>query len=94
MFLVNMRYYICFILISLIGFAVCVVLSQKFVYFRSLRRAYVYSGMICSVQTCFIDCTLCSLVQLKNFTFGYCSFYSLNALAACGALVSMPSHAG
>ncbi len=87
MFLANIACHICFTLLSLLGFSMCAVLGLRFAYCRKLSQSYLFCGVINSVQACFIDIVLCGLVQLRNFTFEYDSFYATNCLAACFAVV-------
>ncbi len=88
MFLVNVGCHMCFTLISLLGFGACVVLGMRFAYFRRLRDSYLYCGMIDSVQSCYVDILLCAFVQIRYFSFGFTTFYTLSCFAACAALVS------
>ncbi len=66
MFIVNVASYICATVLSLLGFAVCALLGMRFGLFRQLKESYLFSGMINSVQSCFVDVVLCAIIQLKN----------------------------
>ncbi len=64
MFLVNMRSYLVFALLSGLGFAICAIMACWFAYFRQQKQAYIFGGIIVTVQASFIDAVLCAFVQL------------------------------
>ncbi len=66
MFLVNMRSYLVFALLSSLGFAICAIMACRFVYFRQQKEAYIFGGVIETIQASFTDTLLCAFVQLKN----------------------------
>ncbi len=66
MFLVNVRCYICLVVLSVLGFVVCAAMEGMSPYFRRLRKSYLFAGVIYTIQACFIDVVLCSVVQFKN----------------------------
>ncbi len=65
MFIVNAESYICFLLISLLGFAASSILGRRFAYFERLRQSYLFTGAITTFQLSFIDITLFCFVQIK-----------------------------
>ncbi len=64
-FLVNLNSTIAFSVLSLIGFGICLILAGRFNLFWRLKADYMYGGMICSVQSCYINVLLAGFVQLK-----------------------------
>ncbi len=87
MFLVNVRCYVCFAIVSLLVFGVGALLAMKYDYFRRLRESYIFSGLYYTVQLGFIDVTLGAIVQFQNFAFSHGPLYTLGNVAACFAFV-------
>ncbi len=65
MFLVNMYSYLVFALLSGLGFAICAIMSYWFAYFRRQKEAYIFCGVIVTIQDSFIDALLCAFIQLS-----------------------------
>ncbi len=65
-FLTNVGCNLLFAVLSVLGFAACVLLSMRFQYFRGLKESYIFGGIICTVQSTFIDVMLAACVQMKD----------------------------
>ncbi len=87
MFLINMESYICFAVLSVFAYAFCAFFALRSEYFYRLRQTYIFNGIITCLQASFVDVTLASLIQLKNFTFGFTGVYTLCCFAACFAVL-------
>jgi len=72
---------------SVLGYALCYLLSMKFSYFKSYRDSFVFNGIIRLTQSCYIDIILCGIVQLKFPNFDEEPFYKINYFAAIFAII-------
>ncbi len=68
----NVGPYLLFTIISMAGYAGCLLLGEFFSYFRKLREAFWLGGVVSVVQTCYIDVLLVGFIQLRYFSVGHC----------------------
>ncbi len=87
MFLVNVRCYICFVILSLLAFIVSLIAGLKYEYFRKLRDSYLFSGVYYTFQLGFVDLILCSLVQFQHASFSHSALYGVSTFSACIAFI-------